>query len=96
MALQLALIVPLWRDLLDLREPRPGDIWEIVVLVVEADIVGEDVERAVVRVGLLVIALFEGVVLGCLGEGRSTSSASGVGDSSESKAASKGENGAHQ
>jgi hypothetical protein len=56
-------VVKLGRELPERRQPRPGHRGEIVVLVVVADVVGEDVERAIVRVRLLVEAVPE-VVLG--------------------------------
>ena len=36
-------------------QPRVGDLWEVMVLIVEADIVGQAVQRAVVRVRLLAL-----------------------------------------
>ena len=38
-------------------QPRVGDLWEVVVLVVEADIVGQAVQRSIVRVGLLALQM---------------------------------------
>ena len=40
------------RDTIQRVEARPGDRREVVVLVVQTDVVGEEVERSVVRVGL--------------------------------------------
>ena len=69
------IIVELVSDVAKLMQPGPGHGGEIVVLVVEADVVCEDVGRAVVREclgdgeGVVRIALFGGdgfvdVVLG--------------------------------
>ena len=55
-------LVELGRDLAQPVQPRVRDLREVVVLVVEAHVVGERVERAVVRVRLL--ARHEAVVLG--------------------------------
>jgi hypothetical protein len=63
-ALELVVGIPLWGEGLDRGQPGPGDVGEVVVLVVVADVVSEQVERTVVRVGLLLVALFEGIVLG--------------------------------
>jgi hypothetical protein len=52
-------VVKLARKLPQRRQPSPGDGGEIVVLVVVADVVGEDVERAVVGPGFLVVAVEE-------------------------------------
>jgi hypothetical protein len=52
-------LVELLGDGVDLRKARAGDVREVVVLVVEADVEGHGVERAVV-----------GVRLGALHEGR--------------------------
>jgi len=45
-----------------LREPRAGDVRKIVVFVVVADVEGDAVQRAVIRIGVLSVA--EGMVLG--------------------------------
>jgi len=63
------------RDTVQRVEARPGDRREVVVLVVQTDVVGEEVERSVVRVGLgkwdlvggvrrVLLGLLENVVLG--------------------------------
>lgn len=45
-------LVELARDPVEDRQSGPRDGWEVMVLVVQADIVGEDVEGAVVGVCL--------------------------------------------
>lgn len=44
--------IELIRDLVKLPQPGPRDRREVVVLVVQTDVIGEEVERSVVRVGL--------------------------------------------
>merc|ERR1719375_2580156 len=57
-------VVELGREPLERGQARPRDVAEVVVLVVVADVPREPVERAVVRVGLLlVVKVREYVVL---------------------------------
>ena len=41
-------VVELWRNLPHLRQIGPGDIWEVVVLIVVAHVVTKDVEPSIV------------------------------------------------
>lgn len=63
------LVVEFVRDAVQLGEPGPRDRREVVVLVVQADVVGEEVENAVVRVRLRdgdLVRRVRGVLLGLL------------------------------